>query len=281
MVEYNISVVCFMLNFFLLSFPVNVFFMEFIPCRRCGSNKMLPAGFLKKLITNEDGTTSEVVAECKCHKEWRVNNTKRRLFENNGFNSSLFDYDISEYIGAEDSDVKKGRVSKYIEQFLNNNQKVRSAIVYFYGPNGTQKTTVSHYIGSQLVKNGLDCRYISFKNLINILWKSQRDETLSDDVERYTNCDLLIIDESFDSTKAHIWKSGAQIGVIDDFIRKRLILQKGIVFISNIQIDNISTDLFGKSLVDLIKRETHLKNSVLTFEDKYVSLIGLPPEDLF
>lgn len=255
--------------------------MSFMPCRRCKGVKSIPDGFFRSTITADDGTVYQTVVECDCHKKWRKETADKRKFKNSGFNESLFNYSLKDYIGKDDSDVKKGRVSNYLKLFLEDNEKVKSALVYFYGPNGTQKTTIANYIGAELIRNGKTCFYISFKNLIDLLWKSQMDEESQDKIETILKKDLIIIDESFDNTKAHIWKSGAQIGVIDNFIRERLTSQKGIIFISNVNVDNISIDVFGQSLVDLIKRETTLKKSIITFEDKYVALIGMPPEDLF
>ena len=121
------------------------------------------------------------------------------------------------------------------------------------------------------------------KSLVDLLWKSQRDEEAENKIKELENCDVLIIDECFSKDKVHVWASGNQLGYIDEFLRERLNAGKGCIFISNKLPEEIESQGFSHSLQDLVCRELKKQNALLTFNDNYIETVneGQMPERLF
>jgi len=142
-------------------------------------------------------------------------------------------------------------------------------VLYFYGPNGTQKTTLSKWVGIRLLEKGFSVQYALMQTLIKNLMIFDEEER-RDTCQKYYDCDMLIVDEVFDRTKITMFKSGYQIPFLDQFIRDRLdVYKKGMILISNKKVEEIDSEGFGYSLQDLIQRKVILKKSLLYFEDRY------------
>ncbi len=246
---------------------------KFIPCRKCKANGEIPDGYIK---------TENGVKECECHKKWTFNKLVYIKYKQNGFNILDFDKSLDDYVGTKSVNNIQ-RIRKYLSCFDDDEKKIEasSSILYFYGPNGTQKTTVASVIGKSLLSKNISARYVLMKQLIDNLWNSQRDQKAKDLIEKLSNCDVLIIDESFSKDKLHLWASGNQLGYIDEFIRERVNSAKGIIFISNTDITQIEEQGFSHSIQDLVLRETAKHKSVFIFEDNYMDNIGDIPSDLF
>jgi len=263
-------------------------YSTFIQCRKCKSkqSKSSPPGYYKD-ITIKNGIEYSGIKECECHEKWRLNEENYSAFINAGFNGTYFN-SADTYEGTK-SAGNILRLKQYIYCFISCNKPVQSSILYFYGKNGTQKTVTAHWIGSELIKKkfdekymAFDVRYISMKELIDNLWKRERDEQIAAKIDHLVNrCSLLIIDESFDKEKVHVWESGKQLAYIDDFIRTRINNSLGIIFISNKHPNEIKKEGFSVSLQDLIQRELQKRDSLFTFEDNYQDSISTPPEVLF
>ena len=193
-------------------------------------------------------------------------------------------YDIANYKGNE-SISNVSRLIKYIHLFddkdENTRKKVTKSVIYLYGPNGTQKTTLANWIGSELLQKGVSCCYALMKKIIDELWESQRDEEAKAYIDKLLKCDVLIIDEAFSKDKIHLWQSGNQIGYIDEFLRERLNNGKGIIFISNNSPSEIESQGFSHSIHDLVNRELLKTDGTMKMIDKYFDNIGQIPESLF
>lgn len=246
---------------------------KFIPCRKCKANGQIPDGYIK---------TEQGVRECDCHKKWQLSKTVFIKYKQNGFNPLDFDKTFDDYVGKK-SLPNITRIKGYLDCFdsAETKDKVKSSVLYLYGPNGTQKTTIAAVIGKTLLFKGVSTRYILMKQLIDALWNSQRDAKAKDLIDRLIECDVLIIDESFSKDKLHLWASGNQLGYIDEFIRERINSAKGIIFISNTRSDQIEEQGFSHSIQDLVLRETAKQKAVMTFEDNYMDSIGDIPTQLF
>ena len=108
-------------------------------------------------------------------------------------------------------------------------------------------------------------------DLINMLMKAERDEDIQTQIEKLTEVDLLIIDESFMKERVTIYRSGYQLSFLDTFLRNRIQSNKrGVIFISNISMDDIDKNIFGEGLIDLVKRNVTLNNGNMLFEDNYL-----------
>lgn len=252
---------------------------KFIPCRKCKKTNKNPEGYYTKEINGQT-----ILVECPHHIKWRQNKDLKIKYIKNGFSEENFDYTFASYKG-EKSISNINRIKNYLKCFLDNDKKniVKRSILYLYGPNGTQKTTIASMIGKSLIKCGLNIKYVLMKTLIDLLWDSQRDENAKLKINDYLNCDIIIIDESFSKDKIHLWQSGAQIGYIDEFFRERLNLGNGIIFISNTKPEDIENQGFSHSIQDLISRELKKDDGAMLFSDNYMSIASLDniPSKLF
>lgn len=258
--------------------------IEFKACRKCHHTKgSIPEGYyMSESVNPRTGIKVPVIIECEHHRVWRIKKAAEKNFLDGGFNKDFFDYDIANYKGNE-SISNIGRLIKYVHLFDDKDVKneIVKSVLYLYGPNGTQKTTLGNWIGSELLQRGVSCQYALMKKIIDELWESQRNE----DSKAYTNkllkCDVLIIDEAFSKDKIHLWQSGNQIGYIDEFLRERLNNRKGIIFISNNAPDEIESQGFSHSIHDLVNRELLKTDGAMKMVDKYFDNVGEIPERLF
>jgi DNA replication protein DnaC len=207
--------------------------------------------------------------ECEIHKEYRIEQDMLRSFRAAGLRPDLFDYDLKrDYKGTQSKD-NVNRILKYIENW-SSNEELQRCLLYFTGPNGTQKTMIAHYVGMQLIRQGHSVLVRLMNDVVKDLCNSQYDENAKMRIDDIMNVDLLILDEAFDRDKITIYKERNQIPFIDSFIRDR-IDKKGLILISNVKTSEID-DIFGNSLKDLLQRKTSLYDSELEFTDNWQSI---------
>ena len=149
-------------------------------------------------------------------------------------------------------------------------------MVYMHGPNGTQKTTLAHWVGANVLHQGYSVKYLLMQTLLMTISGFEKDEIRQQEkqaeIEKLKTVDLLIIDEAFSKDKVTIYDSGYQLPFLDRFLRERCeIAQKGIIFISNKPPDDIVKQKFSPSIQDFVMRNTDKPqgNSRLYFEDNY------------
>ena len=201
--------------------------IEFKACRKCHHTKgPVPEGYyMEERLNPRTGIKVPIMIECEHHRIWRIKKSAEKKFIDNGFNKECYDYDIANYKGNE-SISNVNRLIKYVHLFDNKDENIRrqitKSVIYLYGPNGTQKTTLANWIGSELLQKGVSCCYALMKKIIDELWESQRDEESKAYINKLLKCDVLIIDEAFSKDKIHLWQSGNQIGYIDEFLRERV-----------------------------------------------------------
>lgn len=239
-------------------------FKKFVPCRKCRPSKNNPAGYI---FVEKDGY--QFLEECDCHKKW---SRERDIYVKCVSSNINPDYSFNDYVGNKSKENLEN-LKYYSENFEKFKDKT---MVYIYGPNGTQKTSMVQAAGKEVLNRGYSVYYLNMNTLINYLIQSEGP--YNDEVEENTlyrmkrckECDLLIIDESFDPTKVTIYKSGFQIPFLDSFLRTRYeIDKKSIIFVSNVNPNDIEKAGYSKSICDFIKRNTC--TSQLTFEDNYYS----------
>lgn len=238
--------------------------MKFTSCGKCND------GWIKA-----DTAYGPAVIECDCHKKWQQEAELERSYRSSGFDMRHFGYSPRSYVGS-NSAADKNRLINYVKQF-ELSDKVRKAIVYLYGPNGTQKSTFACWIGKSLIAAGFNVKYISMADLMALLMDAEDfNEDISTEakhrVEKLEHSDLVIIDESFDKDKMKLWKSGYQMSFIDKWIRRRVQqLNKGIFFISNVELNGIEAQGFTHSIQDFVSREVMQHNCYLKFLDNYIA----------
>lgn len=253
--------------------------IKYVQCRQClGKNgKVAKPGYISKVITGTDGVTKvEIHEECECHIKWRKSVELESKAKRAGLNPKWINFKPSDYIGTKSLNNFK-RLQKYTEVFIKpENDEIKAAIessnLYIYGPNGTQKTTILNWVGYEMLKNNKTVKYILMNDLIKMLQKADRNEELQEKIEKILNVDCLIIDEAFMKERVTLFSSGWQISFIDSFLRNRMQgKNKGVIFISNISLDEIDETRFGTGIKDLVSRNVKLSNGELLFEDNYIA----------
>lgn len=238
---------------------------EFILCRNCPqrtNNKPsnVPNGYYYDTLNGV-----QILRECSCHITWR----KERELEYKLEKSNLVsDYTFSDYKGNKSLEDLKA-----LESIADHFEKFKyKKMIYVYGVNGTQKTSMVQALGKELIRKDYTAQYTLMQELINNLMPDfSKEESAAKDtfLKRCKEADLLIIDEAWDKSKVTLYNSGYQIPFLDAFLRQRFELDKGsILFVSNRQPSEIASQGFGISLQNFVMRNT--QGSLLLFEDKYI-----------
>lgn len=253
---------------------------KFIQCRNCPykTNGGPQPGYY---YSTYEG--SQVVIECDCHKRWASELKLEAKLLNSEVNA---DFSFDNYCGDKSKDsvdcLKK--VAENPEKFI------YKKMIYMYGPNGTQKTSMAQALGKELIIKGYTVQYTLMQKLITNLVNDFSDSSSIKEKKEYfinkcMDCDFLIIDEAFDLSKVTIYASGYQLPYLDSFIRNRFdINKKSIIFISNKRPNEIAKlppprpneptkEGFGISLQSLVERNT--KQSLLEFYDVWVDNVNI------
>lgn len=225
---------------------------EFTPCGECDN------GFIYD-HENDTARKCQCLIDYQCYRKMEIRLKKAGIPYN-----FIKDYHIRKYIGNESrSEVKK--LKTLIKNF---NTSFFDKVLYFWGKMGTQKTTLTYWVGRELVMKDVNVKYV----LMNDLVKHIQNESFQEEYDStpFYNADCLIIDRAFDSSQVTLYKSGYQIPFLDNFLRKRIDqLQKCTIFISNIPVSQISNHGFGTDIEDLIRRKTEPFDTILEFKDHY------------
>lgn len=236
----------------------------FIPCRVCAGK---PGPFPGFYYIKKQGVLCAV--ECECHKHWEAVQTLERKLTDANIWLNL-EYEPLQHYKGRNSLEEVQNLLFYVNNFEN---RFKDKMIYMFGINGTQKTTLAMWVGRELIKRGRSVYYTLMENLTIALspdFSSKDGENAKKRlIEKALDVDLLIIDESFDRTKMTIYKSGYQIPLLDSFLRNRFdIEKKAIIFISNKPPTSLVESGFGESLQSLISRNT--RESTLIFKDEYI-----------
>ena len=204
---------------------------KFQPCHHCKVKGSKPEGFVKKTKII-DGKSVGFLEECLHYKVWRLKKEAYNRFIQNGFDKNYFDINMCEdgdYVGVK-ALGNIVRLRTYIEKFYED-ERVRAAILYFYGAPDTQIKETVHWIANRLIEKYnvvIEKHGILFTKYANDTWSGDKDEELNYTVNKYRNCDLLIID-NFDvgtfTEKQH--------NLFDTFVKERMDNNKGIIFCAN------------------------------------------------
>jgi DNA replication protein DnaC len=246
---------------------------EFTPCRKCSEGRF--PGYI--LI---DG----LLNPCNCYKKWHEENIVRvRAQKANIVLPDNYNIDTS-YLGTKSIDSVK-RLKTFLSKLDSDDQETKDKLLkttlYFYGPNGTQKTTVANWFGTELIKREYKVKYILMNNLIKLLVDYERSEEAQLEIEKIKKCDAIILDEALDQHKITIYKSSYQIPFLDSFLRE-VIGNKIILFVSNVNIKDIDENYFSSSIKDLVTRNVLLRKALLEFHDNYFDTASdIDVEDLF
>jgi len=241
---------------------------KFISCRSCKDKSPIKGYILTKVGEHD------ILVECNCHKEWRLR--KELIYKADTSNiwssDSSLDYSSDKYVG-QISKENVNKLIKYIDRY--DNEIVRSSVLYLWGPNGTQKTTLAHWIGLSLLKKNYTVKYITMQMLVKLLHDFEGREEKDKEVDFLHEVDCLIIDESFNKDKVTLYKSGFQQPFIETFLKERIETnKKGIIFVSNTNPHEIVKHGFSDSIQNFVIRNTVEKKTELLMEDEYYKNIS-------
>jgi DNA replication protein DnaC len=233
---------------------------KFIPCITCASKDGPQPGYY---YVEQEGRT--FIKECSCHKRWdEEQRIARKLRQANIWNTP---YSLDNYVGE-----RSREDARLLQVFIDNfTEKFSDKMIYMYGLNSCQKTTLAMWVGRSLIQKDFSVYYTLMESLSIALTPdfNNESEAKKEIVQKALDADLLIVDEAFDRSKLTLYKSGYQIPFIDRFIRERFeINKKAIIFISNKKPSEIEEQGFGLSLQSLIMR--NVEESTLEFFDKYI-----------
>jgi len=154
---------------------------------------------------------------------------------------------------------KNNRVISICRNYVNRIKKGTKKNLYLYGLNSTGKTTAMCCIGKDAIKEGLKVKFILSDDLVDLLQKTSGysyHEDLEYNKKTLMSCDLILIDEVFDSSKSIMWKGESKnliVSQVDAFLRHVLSNNKRVVTTSNILKERIASD-YSTSLFHLVSR---------------------------
>jgi len=235
---------------------------NFITCRTCAAKEGPFPGYYYVDVAGH-----RYVTECTCHKKWAEKQSLlRKLRIANVWED--FDYDPAKDYRGEKSLEDVRALQIYVKQF---SSKFSDKMVYVYGGNGTQKTTLAMWTARELIKSGKTVLYTLMETLSVALAPDFNSEGNSREIfiQKALDADLLIVDEAFDKRTTTIYKSGYQLPFLSTFFKSRFeVGNKAIIFISNIAPKDIALNGFGETLGSFAARNT--QSSTLTFNDVYI-----------
>ena len=206
------------------------------------------------------------VSKCDCLKKYQA---KVLLdLKKEKANIENFDLTLADYKGKDELDNLLKL--KYYTDHITDKLATGSSL-YFYGKNGTQKSTMSKVILLEALKKGLTGKFLLMNSLMGTICDSFNEH--KEERTFLETCDLLVIDDCFSAKKVTLYKNSRdyQMSFLDAFFRKRLEQnKKNIIFTSNVTIDEIESNGFSYDIMNLLKREISAKKGNLTFSDVYV-----------
>lgn len=242
---------------------------NYIPCRKCIGKYHLDGYYLI------DNNGYQVAIECECHRQWRQEKEIHYLADKSNIwhDEKTFNYNpLVDYKG-ETSRENMNNLVTFVENFAED--RYRKATLYLYGPNSTQKTTLSQWIGLSLIKKGFTVKYFSMQNLTRLLSDLVDKEEKKDEISELLNVDLLILDESFSKEKVTLYKSGFQLPFLESFLKERIEYnRKSTIFISNVILEEITKNGFSESIYQMVLRNVIPFNTLLEFKDNVLRNIS-------
>lgn len=276
----------------------------FVPCEKCKGKGI--SGKSDGYIYN---TADNTLYECQCHKNFAKEEQLFYKMSRAGFDTSDFSMkykpvldirldakDTPHYVGSKSRDsvdkiIKFKKLYTSVKPKDNESfdtwQRFHNCMIYVYGPNGTQKTSVINWLAREILSSDSEYNHIKYFTMNDFIkdlvkessWKAADDNDGSFTDSLLSKIDILVLDESFDKEKVTLFKSGYQIPFLDTFLRKWMSSNKSIIFISNVSPDLIEANGYSASIEDFVTRNISLsKGALLSFEDRYLDSIEAIPE---
>lgn len=252
--------------------------MSFIPCRNCSKGDF--PGYIHKEVSHH-GVTYSTLEKCACFRDYLRKQHILLQVNRSNLRPSLVEMEPpyhpdTHYKGTKSLEAAK-RLGAYVRKVSEGDPIFKRQSLYMHGPYNTQKTTMAQWAGIALLESRISVQYTLMRTLVNSLVEQQFDSDKEQGdsknlrreyLRKVKECDVLILDESFDLSKMTIYKSQYQIPFLDEFVRDRLdVKEKPIIFVSNVQVESI--DPIFASLKNLLRRRISKVGAALLFEDDY------------
>jgi DNA replication protein DnaC len=214
---------------------------------------MTPKPFIFKTIDGEDHAFIN-----PDHKKEVSRKKYKYLLKKSNIPEFYWNIEFSNYMGNI-SIESLNKAKQYSEKCFK--KKFNHVHLYLYGEkNSSQKTAVAINVGKEAMRNGYSVQFLLASTLIDKLLKVQ-GYSINEEIESYINslkiCDMLIIDDIFDSHKSIMWSkpesSSLIISAWDTFLRDIVVSPTRVVMTSNVPVDMIK-EKFGESMFHLIDR---------------------------
>lgn len=170
---------------------------------------------------------------CDCLRRMIAEESYNRSGLGNALSECTFDnfftyYYPSDPAGAEKSprdvmEAVKNRCRKYAEEFGRD-----SGNLLFMGGTGLGKTHLSAAIGSTVIKKGKTVIYESARNILNE-YRANAFSDANNDTDRFSRCDLLIIDDLGAEPKGEF-----AAAAFTDIVDSRLLAKKNTIISTNL-----------------------------------------------
>lgn len=253
------------------SLEVDFDVMEFESCEKCKNLKSLKPGF----IIIDDGI-SKKVKECECHKIWVKEFSAVSLAIRNAVKREGFSYDPDkDYVGKKSLNTVK-KLKHLLALF---DKTYYNYSFYFQGAVGTQKDSLCHWLGCQLLLRG---KTVAFYDIALLLEKISTDSYSEEDKKRIQKnrqqlleLDCLIIDEAFSKDSVRFNNYTAKPVDYLSFLKERIVTKEKCTILScRHPIEEIDANGFNKSFKDLIISTVKKYNSLFLFEDEYERIVA-------
>ena len=210
---------------------------------------------MEKYIFKRDSDGTKVAIRNEAY--WKdINNKKYELLlKRSDIPKFYWDINFKDYKG----DLSKEELNKAIKYAENCfTEKFDYVNLYLWSDaNSSQKTAVAINIGKEAIRQGKRVKFVLAGTLIDRLIKNQ-GFNYNEEIEYYLKnikeCDMLLIDDIFDTKKSIHWNSSDLIiSEIDRFLRELCSSGIKIIMTSNVSIENIKNK-FGLSIYALVER---------------------------
>lgn len=192
------------------------------------------------------------------YEVWRKNEMFNVMLKYSGIPSEYHTLGFSAIKG----NYKKSKLNfKHCVKYAINpdDPKFKDVSLYLYGPNSSSKTSVACAIGMGYLKCGKYVRFITANELVELMiervsWKAE-DEVTSK-LKDFEKCDLIIIDDAFDSKKSLIYETKSKNQIVqmwDGFLRRNLSNHTRFVVTSNEEMEKVLLS-YSKDIYEQLNR---------------------------
>ena len=197
----------------------------------------------------------------KINPEFEENRNKKKYEVMLKYSGIPYEYHTLGFSVIKDNYQKSRKNFKHCIKYAvsPDDEKFRDISLYLYGPNTSSKTSLACAIGMQFLKAGKYVKFITAFDLVQLLMERVSWEASSEvhgRVREFDKCDLIIVDDAFDSKKSLVWKGDAKNQIIqlwDGFLRRHLSNHTRFIVTTNVNMAEVALS-YSKDIYAQLKR---------------------------